>query len=355
MKNFIQWNRIKNIKENDKELNITYFFGSNKLPKILVFDEELSWFLGLRKGDRAEKNKGSVGVCNTDKKIIEKTIKIFVEKFLIPPDKIKVALSYNNLRNLEKSRSFIKNFGIKDKNIKCYFNKNSKNVVISIYTYNIVLRRVLDWLQNNIEYILSKSPLTVSYAYQAGYFDADGCADKTNNCFCWKTINIEDAILENKLLLRLGFNSNIQILKEKDKISFEIKIGNTRKIRKNDFKLFSNLLPFLINSKRSLECVDLLNGNRVRKIDINKYLPIILSKFKNRCFKRVSFCKIANISKPAACRILKALKEQQLVSVIEGKRIRKNGKFCGQEPDIYAINIPLLLDFIYKSNNNYNF
>lgn len=355
IRDFLPQRGIKNIEENDKELDITYYFKANRLPKAILFDEELSWFLGLRKGDRAEKNNGSVGICNTDEKIIENVIKIFVNRFLVPPEKIKVTLLYKNKENLEKAKLFIKMFGIREDNIKCYYNKNTKLVVIAIYIYNIVLRRVLDWLQSNIEYVLSKSPITVFYAYQAGYFDADGCADKISNCFSWRTVNIEDAILENKLLQKLGFNSTIQTLREKNKISFNIKIGSTRKTRANDFKLFVNLLPYLKNFKRSQECLDLLNGNRVRRLDIQKYLPIILCRFKDKPFKRASFCKVANLSKASACRILKALREQQLVSVIKGDRIRKNDKFCGQEPDIYVINTPLLWDFVFKLSNDSQF
>jgi len=154
---------------------------------------------------------------------------------------------------MEKAKHFIKELGAIEDNVKSFYHKFSTHTVICIFTYNIVLHRALDWLQENVKNILSKLPLTISYAYHAGYFDAEDHADKTSNCFFWRTIDINQALFEKRLLQNLGFNVKIQKLWERklNKYSFEIKIGNTKNTRITDFNLFKNLIPFMIHSKKN--------------------------------------------------------------------------------------------------------
>lgn len=337
-KDFIS-HTVKSIKEDKNTLHIKWFYKDNILPKQIVFDENFAWYLGLRQGDKAEKNKGTIGIVNTNEVIIKEVYNIYTKKFSMPLDKIKVYLMYSNKKSLNKSLRFIKQLKISNKNIKVIYKKQSKKVVMVIYSYNIVLNRIFSWCQNNIKSILKKLPLSMSYAYHAGYFDAEGHPDKTSNCFNWRTTNYNHALLQQRLLQNRGFDSSIQKEWEKhlNKHSYKIVIGNKKEIRKKDFKLFKNFIPFMIHSERTKECKELLGGNRIRKIDLEKYLPILTKNF-NSSFTRQKFCNLSNLSKPSACRILKAFKNKNLIKVKEGKRIIKNYKFAGQEPNIYKLN-----------------
>lgn len=347
VRKFLPRKGILGVSEIKNVLTVKWFYSSCTLPKEIEFDEEIAWYLGLRHGDKAEKNKGIIGIGNTNLKIIKRVFRIFVKRFYIPIEKIRVELRYNNSENLKIVKSFVKKLGIRDENIKEIYHQHSNHTVISLFAYNIVLRRLLDWLQENIKEILSKPPTTVAYAYHAGYFDAEGHVDKTSNCFSWRTTKLSDAYLEQKLLQNLNFNVRIHTTWEKHlhEYSFVIKIGNTKTSRENDFTLFKNIIPFLVHSEKHKEGKELLNGNRLRKIDIKKYLPIILDNLKEKQFKVTDFCKCANISKPCAQRILKAFKDQGLINVISGKRIIVNGRLSGQEPDIYMLNLESISNF----------
>ncbi len=337
-KDFIS-HTVKSIKENENTFYIRYFHKENILPKQIIFNEEFAWYLGLRQGDKAEKNKVTIGIINTNKAIIKKVFKIYTKKFSIPLKKIKIYLMYKDENSLNNSLKFIQNLKIPKNNIKFVYKKQNKKVVIVIYSYNIVLNRIFTWCQKNIESILEKSPKSISYAYHAGYFDADGHPNKTSYCFQWKTVNPNYALLQQKLLKNIGFNPYIQKQWEKNlnKNSFEIKIGNKKETRQYNFRLFKNLIKFMIHSERRKESEELIDGNRIRKLDFNKYLPMLNRNFGNNNFIRKDFCEISNLSKPAACRILKAFKNKNLIKEKIGKRIRLNDKFAGQEPNIYKL------------------
>jgi len=90
----------------------------------------------------------------------------------------------------------------------------------------------------------------------------------------------------------------------------------------------------------------MLIGNRIRKIDIEKYLPIAKDNLGSKFFTTKEFCKVTKISKSSAWRILKASKDQKLITVMKGRRIICNGRFRGQEPDLYKLNISRIKSFI---------
>jgi len=260
--------KIKRISK--KHIQITYFVYNKKtkkcepylisLPKSLVLDKNLFYFLGLLFGDGL--SGARVGIVNKDKELIMWTSN-FLKKYF-----------GNNLRKsqlvLYKTHSdpeikeFVDWLSPLSERTEVYYNLNARgNYVFNIFITNKILRRILDDFLDNLENLFLSLTHSQKGAFLAGFFDAEGNVNKLdrNLRFSQKIENKVKVILS--VLGKEGYHTRYD--------GSNIIIGFNKEY-KEDLNIFKEqIFPFLKQSKKTKETKELIEGYIMRE----EYRPLL--------------------------------------------------------------------------------
>jgi intein/homing endonuclease len=177
---------------------------AKRLPEIIPLDEELAYILGLWKADRCSTAKGIVGLRSKDKILLE-NFQQFIQRI-----------------GLEVKKRTVNGYGKTDE----------------VYCCSMPLRRIFEFVSNSRLKLLNTK--TLQLAYISGVIDGDGTivADKGDMIMriFYEKKDIQDALMDKKLLTNVGVNTTFTESKTRDLI-----ILTVRRVSKTG-KLF---LPFL--------------------------------------------------------------------------------------------------------------
>lgn len=349
---FVNWNNVKKtLVDNEKHLKFRWKIGGKAgkrtgiVPKEITVNERVGWFLGLRKGDKSEFSHEMVGIGNGNLSVIKEILEVLLNDINVPSNTLKLTIKIPPSLHAKSEQ-------IKNSTGKALHDFPQPQIKIrthmgrapfyTLYTINTVLRRALDWLDQNIDTIFSSSPPTVECAWHAGNFDAEGHVDKALNSFWWATSDGLYAEWQKKRLGGLGLNAEVMEVNGNyggyPYKHFRIKVAHNERFRKHDFEVFKSvLLPFLKHCKKHRGAIELINGNRLREVDLEKYLPHICHYFGNRWFTNAEFSISVKRDPEGTRKILHAL--------VSGNYLEKMGQGVNQyAPFLFrAKNCSLLL------------
>ena len=264
---------------------------SNIVPKEFTLDPV---FLGLWIGDgltsidKRSKIIKHIGFGNND---IE-NIKYFVDylKSLNQDiNKCDIRIQYGNLV-LESRIKDLKENLIKVGLNKIKFKPNKTNnlsegangLTAIIRLANTPLSTILTKVFENFDFILRKSSKEFKFRFLAGFFSAEGTADKRSNKLQWGMTDQKEINLVLNIIKDLNFKN------PKFYINF-VSIGYNRSNRESDFNIFSkNILTFIPSHKKKEEVEGLIKGNRIREHDILYFSSFLL--FPNLTINRFANC-----------------------------------------------------------------
>ncbi len=264
------------------------------LPRELQLNTDFCYFLGLLYGDGL--NGARVGIVNKDKSLINYTANFL--KTFFKNNKIKSQVNiYNPKINPNEFRQWLKS--ISDEFGVYYNDKARGSYVFNIFITNKILRRAIDDLLENLEYLFEKLESKQKGAFLAGLFDAEGNVNKLDkNLRFSQKIETKVKVIQN-ILSKEGYHQRYD--------GSNILIGY-RNEYKEDLKLFEiQVLPFLKHSEKSIQAKELLSGYFV--MESYKQLLKIISTNSNISQKQIA--KLAN--KVKCHRELNALADAYLV------------------------------------------
>lgn len=260
--------KIKRISKN--HIQITYYVYNKKtkkcepylisLPKNLVIDTNLSYFLGLLFGDGL--SGARVGIVNKDKELIRWTSNFLKEYFGNNLRKSQLVL-YKTYSNPE-IKEFVDWLNPLSERTEVYCNLNARgNYVFNIFITNKILRRILNDFLDNLENLFLSLTYSQKGAFLAGFFDAEGNVNKLdrNLRFSQKIETKVKIILS--ILGKEGYHTRYD--------GSNIIIGFNKEY-KEDLNLFKKqILPFLKQSRKTKEAKELIEGYIMRE----EYRPLL--------------------------------------------------------------------------------
>lgn len=230
------------------------------LPRFLTLNEDMMYFLGLWTGDGA--GGGRVGVVNKNPSLLAKSVDLLRKCFRQPQDLIiGNVMSTRRLRGVNRHRqeNLLRGIGVSrisyTINKKCY-----GSLVFSVSIHNNLLRRLLDFLRENLHKVLSSVNAEDRGAFYAGLFDAEGNVNfnlnKRELNFRWATGDPRFAESLMRWLQQDGF-----YLTHYD--GANVKVGCRMETRRIEFQRFEKLIfPQIVHPEKRSVARKLLNYSR---------------------------------------------------------------------------------------------
>lgn len=261
---------VKNVREpkvTDKQIILEYehrnqYRGYERkvqfLPRLIILDERLAHFIGLWKGDRAR----SVGISNKNIQLLKTAVQTMMERLIQPIGSFKAEIFCNtslSLGEIEAHRQIlITEVGVTKVKSRVKKGHGPLRVCYDIYVENGPLRCVLNFIDNNIDNMLSVLDRKTRGAFYAGFFDAEGIVNsKQSRLELSQKDQCNIALLE-KWLRKDGFHPK--------SYADRIVIPSGVRWRKNDFRLFKSIVfPYVEHPQKSEEIADVFKGLKIKK------------------------------------------------------------------------------------------
>lgn len=245
------------------------------IPNILELDEEVMYFLGLWCGDRFR-----VGISNNCIELLKFTADFLINKFNQPRSLILgEVLSSEELdkEEWEEHSNLLKKIGatkIRNRVDKRKFVKRKVINYAILLSNNFILWHILECMEHNLETLFRLSNLKKRCAFYAGFFDAEGHANKNHQRFEWHQYLKKHEHIIHPFINYLTIDGFHPVYRNNKWI--HIPKNSTK--RKIDFELFRNLiLPSIKNINKRNDCIDLINGNLVKR----QYVVLAYWIYKN--------------------------------------------------------------------------
>lgn len=230
------------------------------LPRFLILNEDTMYFLGLWSGDGA--GGGRVGVVNKNLSLLAKSVDLLRKCFRQPQDLIiGNVMSTHRLRGVNRWRqdNLLRGIGVSrishTVNKKCY-----GSPVFSVSVHNSLLKRLLDFLRENLHRVFSSVSAEDRGAFYAGLFDAEGNVNfnlkKRELNFRWATSDPRFAESLMRWLQQDGF-----YLTHYD--GANVKVGCRMETRRIEFQRFERLIfPRIFHPEKRSVAHKLLDYSR---------------------------------------------------------------------------------------------
>lgn len=250
-----------------------FVLHTSVLPRFLTLGDDTMYFLGLWSGDRA--GGGRVGVVNKNPSLLAKSVDLLRKSFRQPQDLLvgnaMSAYGLNDVRR-RKQDNLLREMGVH--RISHTVNKNCyKSPAFSVSVHNGLLRRLLNFLRENLHEVFSSVRVEARGEFYAGLFDAEGNVNfnlkKREFNFRWATRNPGFADFLMRWLREDGF-----YLPHYD--GANVKVGCRKKTRLMEFQRFEGLIfPYLVHPEKRRTARRLLDyiygsGNAGFKLDAEK-------------------------------------------------------------------------------------
>lgn len=261
---------VKNIREpkvTDKQITLEYehrnqYRGYERkvqfLPRWIILDERLAHFIGLWKGDRTR----SVGISNKNVQLLKTAVQTMIKGLMQPIESFKAEIFCNRTLSPEEiethKRILITEVGVNEVRSRVKNGYSPLQVCYDIYVENGPLRCVLNFIENNIDNVLSMLDRKTRGAFYAGFFDAEGIVNSKQSRLELSQKDQRNIVLLEKWLRKDGFHPKLYV----DRIVIPSRVGWL----KNDFRLFKRMMfPYIKHSQKREEIVDVLKGSKIKK------------------------------------------------------------------------------------------
>jgi hypothetical protein len=235
---------------------LTFATHVSVLPRFLSLDAKTLYFLGLWSGDNT--GGGRVGIVNKNLDLLAKNVGLLKNCFGQPQHSlIGNVMSISELREADKRKfqDLLHKIGVE--RMRYTVNRKSYgDLVFSVYVHNAVLKKLLNFLKENLSEIFLKVDAECRGAFYAGLFDAEGNVNNNENKrefnFRWATM---DKKFVNFLILWLqedGFSPRYD--------GANVKVGYRKETRRAEFQRFRELvLPYIAHPHKQRAAEEMLD------------------------------------------------------------------------------------------------
>ncbi|KXB01794.1 hypothetical protein AKJ44_02120 [candidate division MSBL1 archaeon SCGC-AAA261F17] len=239
-----------------KRTSSAFLTSTSVLPRFINLDTPTMYFLGLWCGDNA--GGGRVGIVNQNLNILKKSAELLVKCFNQPQHHLIGNVMFSSkLDKADKDgyEAALREIGIEK--ITYTMNEGLRGFpVFTVSVHNSVLRRLLDFLKENLSQIFLDASAEDRGAFYGGLFDAEGNVNfnlhNRELNFRWSVKDEEFASWLVERFQEDGFLPHYD--------GANVKVGQRKKRRKKEFQCFEKLiLPHIIHPKKQSKAQQMLD------------------------------------------------------------------------------------------------